>query len=509
MTAATYKRVSVPGNLVSFAVFFSVLCLWVGAAPMFATPDETAHMVRATSLVHGNSVIRGEDKVLRFEVSEILDSHTNCYAFMPEQTADCLDIAADEGSVLVSSSAGTYPPLFHLIIGAPRLVSSGLKSLYFMRLANAMACAAFLTLALANIRQLPRRSPVVVGLAVGITPMVLFVSGPASSSGIATTAGLAVWTAGMVLLEEKCTRSIAASSVALAVPLCAMLLTRRDSLMWGGAMVVVLVAYAPWKRVKDLLAERAALMAVAVVGAAAAAQYLIWTGENAAGFNNAGKVGGTGDAGKAFADTVGYLWQAIGVLGWLDTPLPDPVYYSWWGALLALFLGSMAVASFRSNFSVVLAVTLLLGLTTYIGSVRYPYFQGRYYMPFAIGIPVLAGAAISKGKIPTIPRRSMFVVLGWLYLMHQVAFWQHLRRYSVGAHGTWLFAIDSQWSPPGAPNWVYLLGYAVTTGAMMWLFANAAYGAMPTPTSVSRSIASSPSSSGGATDTRQAEDTSS
>lgn len=459
--------------LFAFLIFFSVTVLWVGAVPMYGTPDEPAHMVRAAGIVRGQvDGVRGEDNKVRYEVPSIFVSEPGCYAFKNTQTADCLNIPADEGDAQVVSTADSYPPLFHLIIGSPTLLTGGLKSLYLMRLANALVCSLLLTVALRNVALLARRGAVAIGMAVSITPMVLFLSGPANPSGLAATAGLAIWTAALVLMDRSVSRPIVTSAGFLSVPFCVLILSRRDGLLWGGAIVLVLLAVVPWKRVVEIFRHAGSWLWASLIGLSALVQYTVWGGGNASGFEKGSEAAGGGHGAEAFAQTYAYLWQAVGVMGWLDTRMPSVVYHGWWIGIGGLIVASFVVGSRRHIAALVFAIVLLVGFTTLIGWVRFPYFQGRYYLPFAVGIPLLAGTAIANSDFSTISPRLMRVALGGLFVLHQLSFAQQLRRYAVGYKGSWFFAFDHQWSPTPGPIWLFLLGYFVASGLMLMMVAN-------------------------------------
>ena len=461
--------------LATFLVFFAVFAVWSSATPMYGTPDETAHMVRAAGIVRGDTDgTRGEDGVIRFEVPAILNSGPGCYAFKPDQDASCMVIPADVGSADVRSTASSYPPLFHLAVGWPTLVFSGLKSLYLMRFANAAACAALLTLAVWNIRALSRPGPIALAMGVSLTPMVLFLSGPVNPSGLATSAGFAIWSAGFVLLDPEARRSLAAAAASFAIPFCVLVLARRDSLIWGPAIVAVLAVAAPWQRLWFLLRQRVIWVCAAVISATVIAQYAIWTGDNASRFTDGAEGAGGGSTAQAFGQTFRYLWEAVGIMGWLDTRMPVLVYHGWFVLIGALLLAVLIWAGRRDVVAVLLAVAFVIALPTYIGSVRFPYFQGRYYLPFAVGVPLLAARALAA-EMARLPMRFTVVGFGWFFLLHQLAFTQHMRRYAVGASGTWNFVTDHEWSPPGPPLWVFLAAYALSTAAMLLMLARIAH----------------------------------
>jgi uncharacterized membrane protein len=96
--------------------------------------------------------------------------------------------------------------------------------------------------------------------------------------------------------------------------------------------------------------------------------------------------------------------QTVGVLGWLDTPLPEPFYRLAWGLLLAAMLvdpfrqARVAVGT-RLLYLAVFVLTftgVLLALYlawSEVGAVNVGSVQGRYFVPL---IPLL-GVALGIG----------------------------------------------------------------------------------------------------------------
>lgn len=138
--------------------------------------------------------------------------------------------------------------------------------------------------------------------------------------------------------------------------------------------------------------------------------------------------------------------QLVGSFGWLDTPVPQWVITVWVAATVILLAG---LAISRAWRTLVVALVLLLLCFAFlafgdllqartIGLVS----QGRYVLPLAVGIPLLAGAAISwRG-----PRAQLGaqVVVGVVVIGQIQSFTHALQRYSTGMperlplrHGTW------------------------------------------------------------------------
>ena len=100
-----------------------------------------------------------------------------------------------------------------------------------------------------------------------------------------------------------------------------------------------------------------------------------------------------------------YCREAVGVLGWLDTPLPNPYYALTGLVLLAAFRGSRAPGSFdaRRRAAVAGLVAAAVGAVfvlqylswSPIGSRTIEGVQGRYFLPL---VPFL-GLALPQGRV--------------------------------------------------------------------------------------------------------------
>jgi hypothetical protein len=94
-------------------------------------------------------------------------------------------------------------------------------------------------------------------------------------------------------------------------------------------------------------------------------------------------------------------------------------------------------------------------------------WQGRYTMPLAVGVPILAGFSLSesaRARLST--RRISYLLIVAFTLAQLVAFWQPLRSYSVGKNGTIWFFTRARWDPP-IPSVVLLLVYTAATALLL------------------------------------------
>jgi hypothetical protein len=113
-------------------------------------------------------------------------------------------------------------------------------------------------------------------------------------------------------------------------------------------------------------------------------------------------------------------------------------------------------------------------------------WQGRYTLPFAVGLPIFCGYALSQQSRRIVQRGRFAIVLGAILAITFVvaqfgAFAQNLRRYTVGIGGGWEFWRGADWSPP-IPSLFLLVAYAALLVALaLWLWGAAVTGPSDTP----------------------------
>lgn len=445
-TAALWRTFAI-----SLGVYAVLAWSWAATTPMFGVPDEISHMIRAAGAARGDvSGMTDERGDVRYRAPEILvpkaiDGSTRqpCYAFDRQLSPACMVLAPGDRDTRIVSSASAYPPLYYLLVGWPSGLFGGLRGLYGMRAASALCFAALLALATVSLRRAAATRAAYAGLALALTPMVWFLGGSVNPSAIAAAAGVATWCGGYVLVTGRGAVD-RTSAMAFGLPLCVLLLLRRDSILWGGIVVVALALLLRRDRPRELLRSRA------VLGWALASFVCAFFAARVGASEGPGVLsatGGSGSASAAFGRILVYLDEMIGVLGWLDTPLPRAAYMLWYLALGALVLRAVGEASRRTVASLAFVALAVGGAIVAIGSQVFPYFQGRYGLPAAVGVPLLAGLALGR----SMSRRATVVVIVAAMLVEVVAFYHQVRRYAFpGSERVWIFA-RTVWTPPTGP----------------------------------------------------------
>jgi len=152
------------------------------------------------------------------------------------------------------------------------------------------------------------------------------------------------------------------------------------------------------------------------------------------------------------------LWQMFGVLGWLDTPAPVLLFslnVLAWGALLIRLPPIRKAATMFGIFGIV----ILPSAIETMGWGSWPWWQGRYGLPFALGFVLLL--LLRSGQL--IPR-TISIVSGFSLLSVGLMVWVNAARYDFGLNDYGLPASLAQQGISPARLWL-----SVAVGALLLL----------------------------------------
>ena len=200
--------------------FFLLMAGWAFITPMNAT-DEAAQVVKAAATVRlqnlgtvehvaktalglpGRSPLTvGEVSVYRvpasFDVRLI-----PCFTNGATSPACARHMTDDARTVSAISYVGNYNPLYYVLVGWPTLLLLGAKCVYLMRLCSALLNALLLGLAARTALEArhPRRA--LLCLAAAATPMTLFFGGIVNPNGTEICAAMLVWSVALRLATAE------------------------------------------------------------------------------------------------------------------------------------------------------------------------------------------------------------------------------------------------------------------------------------------------------------------
>ena len=473
--------------LAAFLLIATFSTAWSLVTPPAGGPDEQYHAIKGAAVVTGQFTGRF-DPVLGggatfVEVSarwERLDYMPGCYAFQPEVPADCAgELDGPTGDQDVRTRAGITPPFFHGMVGAPMHFLPTIEGFYLSRLIGSLVAAIMVSAAL-TLAATARSWFLVGGVVVGWTPMAAFLSGVINPSSLEISAATLLWVSGLLLMRPDgvpvgVQRRLVWFFAAAAIPF---VLTRQASPILLAAIVAILVIAAPWARVRALVTDRrmwlpAGLVVAATMGA------VVWLVANplGPGGDKAVVVYGRRDMITVPLRRLGVIYeQMIGLFGWLDTRPPSIVRLGWTAAIAILVL--LGVTRGPRRLAVATAAAAVASLGVYVGlegsllRQTGPIFQGRYILPLAMGIVVLAGRGIDETS-PALRRRLLPVlgiVVGLAAAAHLVAIWFGARRFAVGTDGPVWFVGDARWQPAIPQGFALTMAAGALVGLVVWIW---------------------------------------
>lgn len=484
----------------------AVIACFVLATPRSGGPDEPSHMVASAALVRGERVGVPHDTNPALQVFRVPamvgDPDPGCWALQPEVAVGCATFTNDS-TVLVTSptTSSNYPPWTYVLPGLASFVPMPTAYAFLARLLMAVIPLCLVVGALQRVQSSNRGARAAVLL--GLTPIAWFSMSIVNPSAVAIAGGLALWTALLVPIGPQ-----RRFDALLLAGWAATLVARRDGPLWVFLIVTtacLTLSIRPWSFVRrnpPLL--NWLFLSVAIVPVATS----FFTGLT--GVNlvisfapigllllDWGMVRYSASAGRAsrrrqlwgwvlvgalavlaairvspgnlstsvwllVASNSGrHLRQIVGVLGWLDTPVPDLGLFLFWiglGALAALAFLDDSMIALGATAAVVLMVVTAWVLEIGQGATYGQYWQGRYSMPFFVGIPLLLtsrrGSRRGSGEGLGIVARADALdrlalplgVIAWLVM--NIGFIGALHRWGVGVGGTWA---PQRWDTWGAP----------------------------------------------------------
>jgi hypothetical protein len=461
------------------------------ASPPYSAVDEPLHVVKAVTIARGQWV--GDDLPaseipadapyrngwVNFDLPSVYgeaEISSQCFrgGDHVEEPANCFTFTGSREVVPIVSLDSRYPPAYYLAVGLPaRLVPDGPNAVRVMRLVSVAIVAALLASAVVTLRRLRHPAPALVGLLVATTPMVFHLAGSVNPNGVEIGAAIALWVSGIVLVREAPDTIDRRVVARVAVAAVVLTLARPGSPAFAFLILVALAILAGRVALAALLRSSAIRVAAVVVAVAAVLQ-VAWNQlvhPNYFGVPIAEVVPRSDVVRFAFGKTIGYYQQSIGVFGSPDFQV-NTLTILLWSALVGglLFAALMsAPRRFLLVMAAVLVATVVIPVAADVSQAdRFTYaWQGRYTMPLALGLPILAGLGLAESPLARVlgRRRVLVGVAGGFALAQFLAFAEVLQRYTVGIDGPLDFALDPVWRPP-VPGALLLLVVAIGVGVL-------------------------------------------
>lgn len=447
--------------------FFAMCALWAVATPAMSSPDEPSHTIKAVAVARGELsgtvgprptswMVPGALTTVHVPADYAVVPGLNCYSTLPEQPASCMPGLPDDHTTIVeaNTAAGHYPPLYYALVGWPSRLLPADPGILAMRLVSAAVSSAFVVAGLVALRATRASRIVRWGAVTALTPMALFLFATINPNGLEISAGFAAWASSWALFGAR--GRVPRHVLAIAAVSFAVLANVRGlSPLW--ALVIVTLTLLGSGRTRALWGERRRLVlgAFAYV-AVVSVPSVLWSVRYGTLLTGEGLWPAYEDKVVAVTDMVLSLskqyQQMIGNLGWFDSPVPLLTLLVWTvslGMLAALALQRRGQVSAKVALGVLFVGVVVGPMLVQLPGVADAglVWQGRYTLPIAIGLPLLAAWILAPGaerEEPTAARLShgMIATLGFAGAL---AFYGAARRYAVGAGGPYA-TTEPAWS---------------------------------------------------------------
>ena len=407
---------------------------WLLAVPAFRGIDEFDHVYRSASVARGEwwpsgeAAQHGRGELVTVPRDLVAAAGDECRARPYTGHDNCSPVQqAPHGQVRVASAASRYEPGFYWVVGTAARWAHGTTALYVMRGVAALMCAVFVALSAWSVRRWARTAWPSVALRASATPVLVYSSVVAAPNALEICAALSVWSALAGLARAGLPAATERTLVWAAVP-GAVLLANLRSLGVPFLLldVLVLVTVLGRDRVGGLVTRhRRTLVATGGVVAAAVAAGAFWV--LAAAPNRGAEEHGDyhGAVLGSLVQLPVWVLQTIAAAPGRADPAPVATYLLCGALLVAVWRAGSRAGEPRLRRALAfvavssLAGPLVLTLHGYrdVGVI----WQGRYGMPFSVGLLVLAGLALDL-RGAAAPRRPVGVVLGGAFVAgHLVA----------------------------------------------------------------------------------------
>jgi hypothetical protein len=475
--------------LLAAAFLLMGVCLMF-ITPPGASPDESAHYIRALGVGRGQVVLddvppkppapqfpvqiawmQEQSGVVRAP-EKLAPIAFECWSF-PFYVGTCWesDPPTSEKIVTFETYVGAYPPAAYVLPGLlMRATDDPVTALMLGR--AGILLVSMLLLALAVLAMHERGNPrSLAGVLLSASPMVLAMGATLTSSGVEIAAAVCFMACLLRLARSQppgwvwFAAAFSGASLALA---------RDLGPAWVAlelGLAAVFVGFRPLRSIWSSGGRRAWISA-GVIGLAVAAG-LAWRAVEAAQPDlSQMRFGGltSGEAG-------GLIRQVVGVFGPLDALMPETAYRVWGALVLALVVTAFVAGNLWQRLSLGMAITATVVMAVLLEAVQNIYdfgVQARHFLPAALCVTMIAGETITRAERPGwLSSRFVMPVLAVTAGGVHLTAWHTIGRRFSKENAPLVFFIDPAWAPPGGwILWGILMGVACAALVLPFLAAS-------------------------------------
>jgi hypothetical protein len=459
------------------AGFALQIAVWVMVIPAYEDYDEFDHLYRASGVTHGQVVAPAVPRPGDPPSTVIADrrlveaGYEECLSLPYTSPKRCGPVRdAGRGLVVVISWAAFYNPAYYGVVGWAERIGSGLSAVVATRAFSVLISVAMLAWAAWLTLSWPKSRSGIRGLLLSASPILLFSLAIVAPNGLEMVSGL-LWWVGLITLAQARRPLPRGLWSALAVSGCLLVTLRFLGPVWLALATAVALLWRPREIVSGVRLHRrqavATAVAVSVAGAASLAwlatqhSHVIVTPPLEPGMSLAGGVR------HSLADLPSMIVQLVSAIPGRNIAPPSLLVAAWLVPFVLLLLNVewRRDPGARRALGCLIAVVVLFPVA-FQGAMYEQlshFWQGRYILPLAVGIPLLAAA--SGAASPTRLRVNDAVAVIGVTLAQMIALvaapaW-YARHSPLTREGPW----------PLLPGWLLIalmaLGCALLAGALL------------------------------------------
>src|SRR4051794_15077723 len=442
-------------GLLAFVVVLLAEAVWILAVPPFRGSDEVDHVYRATGVAAGQWHLteggpHGRGLPVWVPTAVVGAARARCPSLSYVGHDNCQAVRTSGDRSLVATAAGGYDPFFYAVVGTIAKPFHGAAVDYALRAATAVLCALLLALAVGLMSVAGTGRWVTLGVLAALTPEVMFSGAIPSPNGVEMGLGFVLWAALLAAVrrddDHGLQRGLLVVAAAAAVPLAFVrLLGPLWVLLIVGAVALTLGARGTWALIRR---HRWVMTAAAVATFLGVCWWVGW--QVIASHADGVQADKDRELWVLAFNLPAYTMQMVGAFPFRDQPAPLGVYPP------AFFvIGLLVFAAWRRGaperaaravpWIVLVALVVPVALSLWFMPSLGAFWQGRYELPFVIGILPLCGLLLDRaGFAPQEGRRLVALSAGFLAVV-QVGSVVNVERMEQGRGGA------GRGAPPGGP----------------------------------------------------------
>lgn len=471
--------------LVSYVTIAGLALVWTFATPMPSGGDEPAQSIKAAAVARGQLIgthPKGWPQATALVVVPAsvgdLGAVAPCHYGNPALPSHSCHLPSPRhGLVGASTYVAYYPPTYYAVVGIPAALSQQHWALLLMRVVSVLLAGLFLSLALTMAATWSASRWLVVGVAACITPVTIYTASVVNPSGLEIATAIAAWTAGTILVVGR-RPPLPGLLAAFLLSSAVMVFSRPLAFLWFPVIVVMLVLMEP-RSCRSLWRDRRVkavglVAALAAVGAALFAE--IEHSFVVQHFPLPRSATTSAIANRLFHLIPTWITEFVGQFGSPNFGGPKLSVVLWLvGASALLVLGLVSAARLQALFLFLYALgaVAVFPFVAQFTHARLQGFgwQGRYNLPLAVGVPILAAALVGRRHGFGVRERSAMVGI-WVVAQASSLYFVFCR-YTVGLASLFhpFRSVADPWQPPmGRPATLVVGAVAIgATGVWLWV----------------------------------------